>query len=230
MGSSPFLRAVRLAALLWAALLLGAPAGAVNDGDTYDQVIKQKGKPQSQIAAGTTQVLSYADSIIKLRDGVVVSVRIVSPKSFSPPSAAAQQQPSAQIAAAKMELDAAVERVVEIIKQPVPSLPRTAEMNASGWTFDAGAFRPDFGSVDIRQTPETYYARSEYITFEGHPVLAWRGDEVEFNRMTKYFYRDRTVPKKKLTEEEMLEVNSLYRKIAQSELKLAQLGYKGVVP
>jgi hypothetical protein len=230
MGSSPFLRATRLAALFLPTLLLGFPASTVNDGDTYEQVIKQKGKPQSEIAAGTTQVLSYADSIIKLRDGIVVSVRAVAPKSSAPPHAVTQQPPSANIAKAKQELDAAVERVVAIINQPVPSMARTAEMNASGWTFDADAIRPDFGSTDIRQTQETYYAQSKYITFEGHPELAWYGDDVEFNRMTKYFYRDRTVPKKKLTEEEMLEVNSLYRKIAKAELRLAQLGYKGIVP
>ena len=58
----------------------------------------------------------------------------------------------------------------------------------------------------------------------------WDGRELEFNAMTKYFYVDRTLPKKRLTEAEMLEINRLYRVIGSTEQKLAQLGYKGVVP
>jgi hypothetical protein len=48
--------------------------------------------------------------------------------------------------------------------------------------------------------------------------------------MTKYFYEDRSLPKKKLTEAEMLEINRLYRVIGQCEQQLARLGYKGPVP
>ena len=40
--------------------------------------------------------------------------------------------------------------------------------------------------------------------------------------MTKYFYTDRSVPKKKLTEEEMLEINRLYRIIGQDQDRLAK--------
>ena len=41
--------------------------------------------------------------------------------------------------------------------------------------------------------------------------------------MTKYFYTDRSVPKKKLTETEMLEINRLYRIIGRCEQQLVQL-------
>jgi hypothetical protein len=44
--------------------------------------------------------------------------------------------------------------------------------------------------------------------------------------MTKFFYVDRSVPKKKLTEDEMLEINRLYRIIGQCEIQLDILGAK----
>ncbi len=43
---------------------------------------------------------------------------------------------------------------------------------------------------------------------------------MEFNSQTKYFYADYTLPKKKLTEAEMVEINRLYRIIGQCEKKL----------
>ena len=51
--------------------------------------------------------------------------------------------------------------------------------------------------------------------------MAFNGHELEFNLMTKYFYTDRTVPKKKLTEQEMVEVNRLYRIIGHADEELA---------
>ena len=57
----------------------------------------------------------------------------------------------------------------------------------------------------------------------------WPGKELEFNSMTKYFYVDRTQPKKKLTEEEMLEINKLYRLIGQYVASLGMLGYTGTI-
>jgi len=47
--------------------------------------------------------------------------------------------------------------------------------------------------------------------------------DLEFNPMTKYFYTDRTVPKKRLTEDEMLEINRLYRIIGKCEQQLDDL-------
>jgi hypothetical protein len=48
--------------------------------------------------------------------------------------------------------------------------------------------------------------------------------------MTKYFYIDRSLPKKKLTEAEMLEINKLYRVIGACEEQLLELGYNGPAP
>ncbi len=49
-------------------------------------------------------------------------------------------------------------------------------------------------------------------------------EKPDFNKvMTKYFYTDRSVPKKKLTEVEMLEINRLYRIIGHDEEELGRL-------
>jgi hypothetical protein len=47
------------------------------------------------------------------------------------------------------------------------------------------------------------------------------GKELEFNAMTKYFYVDRSLPKKRLSEAEMIEINSLYRIIGEDEARNA---------
>jgi hypothetical protein len=89
-----------------------------------------------------------------------------------------------------------------------------------GW-FHEGAMKPDFNTVDVRTTRETAeYEKSEYCTSDINPGLVWRGRDIEFNSMTKYFYTNRTFPKKKLTEAEMLEINRLYRIIGKCELQL----------
>ncbi len=44
-------------------------------GDTYDQVIAEKGMPASHIEGGALRILKYPDATIKLRDNIVVSIR-----------------------------------------------------------------------------------------------------------------------------------------------------------
>lgn len=58
------------------------------------------------------------------------------------------------------------------------------------------------------------------MTSDLNPSDMFRGHDVEFNAMTKYFYVDRTTPKKRLSEAEMLEINRLYRGIAQAQQAL----------
>ena len=58
-------------------LLLCAADFGANVGDTFDQVIAEKGPPKSQIEAGPVRILNYSDATIKLRDNVVVSVGVV---------------------------------------------------------------------------------------------------------------------------------------------------------
>jgi hypothetical protein len=42
--------------------------------------------------------------------------------------------------------------------------------------------------------------------------------------MTKFFYLDRSLPKKKLTNEEMVEINRLYRIIGRCDNELSKAG------
>lgn len=57
-------------------LMIVAPAflSAAQTGDTYEQVIKEKGAPTAKLGAGQTLILNYPDQRIKLKDGIVVEV------------------------------------------------------------------------------------------------------------------------------------------------------------
>jgi len=59
----------------------------------------------------------------------------------------------------------------------------------------------------------------------GHlnPGVVFLGAELEFNAMTKVFYTNRALPKPKLTETEMLELNRLYRVIGRCEREIRRL-------
>src|SRR5262249_55638151 len=62
-----------------------------------------------------------------------------------------------------------------------------------------------------------------YVTSDVAPTEMFAADELEFNIMTKYFYADRTLPKKRLTEAEMEEINRLYRIVGAGERMLTDL-------
>jgi hypothetical protein len=147
---------------------------------------------------------------------------------YSPLGSSAQQpaKAPAQTDSPQAELAAAIKQVEKIINQPPTAHMRTPDMKVGtypGW-FHPGAAKPAFDTVDVRTTRETSYDISPYVCSEINPRLVYVGRELEFNPMTKYFYKDRTVPKKKLTEAEMLEVNRLYRIIGGCERQLAQSG------
>ncbi len=126
----------------------------------------------------------------------------------------------------KAEIADVMSAVRQIVNQPVQSFRQTPEMSVSiykpGW-FHAGATRPDFETVDIRKTQDLDYAKNEWVTSNLNPGIAFRGADVEFNSNTKFFYTDRTVPKKRLTEDEMKEINRLYRIIAVDEKDIEKL-------
>jgi len=136
---------------------------------------------------------------------------------------AAQQ---ARRSALEAEMNDAIQRVQKIVNQPVTQIPRTEDMRVStyrpGWFHD-GAIKPDFNNVDVRASRETSYDKNQYVTSDLNPGIVFLGAELEFNPMTKYFYTDRSIPKKKLTEAEMLEINRLYRIIGRCEQELAKL-------
>lgn len=121
------------------------------------------------------------------------------------------------------EMKQAEARVVQIINQPAKQYKYDSNERVryygQGW-FHPGATRPDFDNVDIRKTQELPYKPTSadgpaYVTSSQNAGLMFNGNELEFNAMTKFFYKDLTVPKKKLTEEEMVEVNNLYRVIGK---------------
>jgi hypothetical protein len=142
------------------------------------------------------------------------------------PSPAAATTPEAKIAALQAEMKAAVQQVNKIVNQPVARLPRRPGMRVSefkpGW-FHEGASKPDFNNVDVRATRETPYDQYDYVTSDLNPGTVFIGKQLEFNSNTKYFYRDRSIPKKKLTEAEMVEINRLYRIIGRCEGEIAKL-------
>lgn len=134
----------------------------------------------------------------------------------------------AQIAAWQKELDAAADKVKAIVNQPVVAYRRVPGMSVSvyspGW-FHAGASKPDFATVDVRQSQDLGFAKNKYVTSDLNPGLVFLGSDLEFNGMTKYFYTNRNLPKKRLTEPEMVEINRLYRIIGDFQAKIYQLKY-----
>lgn len=144
----------------------------------------------------------------------------------SPSDAGNDASVEQQIAAVQSRMDDAVARVKDIVNQPVTHLSRTPDMRVAvfspGWFHDR-AETPDFANVDVRATQEFPYAEYMYVTSDLNPEEAFIASELEFNSMTKYFYTDRTLPKRRLSEDEMLEINKLYRVIAQCMEQLEQL-------
>jgi hypothetical protein len=149
--------------------------------------------------------------------------------SFCRAAPSSAQQPTnaqPQLSAVQSEMNAAIQQVQRIVNQPVNRYARTARMHVStykpGW-FHEGANKPDFNTVDVRATQETIYDQHQYVTSDLNPGVVFVGRQCEFNAMTKYFYLDRSLPKKKLTQAEMVEINRLYRIIGRCEQQLARL-------
>jgi hypothetical protein len=129
--------------------------------------------------------------------------------------------------AVRAEMEQAIHQVEKIVNQPVTAYRRTPGMDVGrfqgGW-FHPGAITPNFDTVDVRQTQDTSeYRKSEWVTSDLNPGIVWRGTDVEFNSMTKYFYTNRNVPKKKLTDAEMQEINRLYRIIGHCQHELNRI-------
>jgi len=132
----------------------------------------------------------------------------------------------------RAQLDDAVAQVKAIVNQPVAAYPKTADaqvgLYSPGW-FHPGAVKPDFNHVDVRASQDLQYGRYAYVTSDLTPGLMFKGDECEFNSMTKWAYTDRSLPKKRLTDAEMVEVNRRYRIIGACEEKLARTPQGAVI-
>ncbi len=131
-----------------------------------------------------------------------------------------------QIAALQLQLTNAWLRVCAIVNQPVQAYQLDhrdhVSISSPGW-FHPGASIPDFNTVDVRQTQQFPYASDPYITSDLNPGMMFKGSDLEFNAMTKLFYTNRMVPKKRLTEDEMVEINSQYRTIGRCQDQIREL-------
>jgi hypothetical protein len=98
----------------------GAPAQATRVGETYQQVISERGRPSSEMVAGTIRVLHYPDGSVKLRNDVVVEVKAAA--SAPAGSAASPGQASASpgdlpagMVFAKDKVEVAIDAFKEIV-------------------------------------------------------------------------------------------------------------------
>lgn len=80
--------------LFFAAVARLLPAVAI--GDSYQQVVAEKGAPAGKMQAGATQILRYPDQTIKLKDGRVVAVEAVNNRSPSAPAPATAAKTAAK--------------------------------------------------------------------------------------------------------------------------------------
>ncbi len=132
-----------------------------------------------------------------------------------------------QIAALQLQLTNAWHQVEAIVCQPVRAYRRDDSYRISiygpgGW-FHPGASTPDFNTVDVRKSQELPYATHPWVSSDITPTMMFRGGDLEFNSMTKLFYTNRNLPKKMLTEAEMLQINSLYRTIGHCRSEIERL-------
>lgn len=212
------------------------------------QLIFEKADPPSTIDfnednyfVGLGAFSDSADAVIRYhgvelrRLSAIDEATLSTPVTSRPFSPAPEEEPAApavartvseQIEADKAEMSHAIDKVKLIVNRPAVSLPINADMNVTRWSdiwFHPGASVPDYGKVDITKTQEFPYAKAEYVTSKLHPGVAFLARDLEFNSMTKYFYTDWTVPKKRLSASEMKEVNRLYKVIARCEADLKRL-------
>ena len=145
------------------------------------------------------------------------------PKPIKPDGSVLQKS---SLESLQLEKAKANQRVLQIVNRPVRSYVRSPNMrvwiSSPGW-FHEGASKPDFNTVDVRKSQTFPYATSQYVASDLNPKIVFLGPDLEFNSMTKFFYTDRSVPKHRLTETEMLEINQLYRIIGRCESEIERL-------
>jgi hypothetical protein len=214
-------------------MLTAATARPLVVGDPLQKVLAEKGQPAGQMQAGNISLLNYPGLSIKLKDDVVVEINAVTEVSAPTPTPTPTGVPTQaltvqeQIDAAKAALKKATDQVKQIVNRPPPSVPITPDMRVASYGaawFHPGGAKPDFNTVDVRATRDlSNYSKFPFVSSDLNPGIAFPGDQLEFNPMLKYFYTDRTLPKLKLTEDDMLEINRLYRVIGKCEADLSRL-------
>jgi hypothetical protein len=225
-------------ATAWKAALAVAIAvprlAAVQVGESYKDLLAELGKPAGRVVAGDITILQYAGTVVKLKNGVVTSFRKVAPATRSPareatavPAPTPGQVKTERVIKLAQDLREAVARVREIVNQPVTQLPVDVAMSIgtyNGW-YGGRPPPPDFENADVRTTQDTsHYQDHDYGTSPLKPGIAFKLDEVAYNSQLNFFYVDPTVPKKKLSQNELEEINGLYREIGNDLTVLKSLG------
>ena len=136
-------------------------------------------------------------------------------------SAALQQQGRA----AQSEYDLTTRQVQAIVNQTPPTVVPPRGSTEVYWSlYDPGAIKPDFNVADVVTGREA--AKGDYTYMKVRPGVFYRSTDCEFNPQTKFFYTDRSVPKKKLTDAENQEIVRLYRTLGKDETILTTLSQR----
>jgi hypothetical protein len=166
--------------------------------------------------------------LLSILFGLSLGVILFSPLKIIAQIADSVTTTNRSIAELQLEMTNAWRGVEAIVNQPVRAFARTPKIKVSefktGWFHD-GASKPDFSNVDIRQSQEfiSKLVTNKYVSSELNPTMMFLTEELEFNAMTKIFYTNRSLPKRKLSEQEMTEINRLYRIIAKCERAILRI-------
>lgn len=120
--------------------------------------------------------------------------------------------------ATRAAMDVAIQRVQAIVNQVPPAVSKPTGAESWNYGFHPGATKPDFDSTDIVSGRELW--PHDYIDMQGSPNVYYRGTDCEFNSQTKFFYTNRAVPKKRLTDVEYQELVRLYRFLGKCQRDL----------
>ena len=163
------------------------------------------------------RTVSAADAADKAARQKVAGLGFPTSPGFTPTTNGAAPA-SADTPATRADLDAAVARIRAIVNQvpPVVTKPKDAESWHSG--FHPGATKPDFDHTDIVSGREAY--PGPYMSMDGVPGVFYLSAQCEFNSQTKFFYTNRQLPKKKLSDAEYQELVRLYRFVGKCQRDL----------
>lgn len=124
--------------------------------------------------------------------------------------------------AAQTEYDLTTRRVQGIVNQTPPTVvPPRGSTEVYKYSYHPGAIKPDFNVADVVTGREAW--NGDFVYIDTRPGVFYLSADCEFNPQTKYFYTDRSVPKKKLTDAENQEIVQLYRILGKDETILNTL-------
>jgi hypothetical protein len=125
----------------------------------------------------------------------------------------------------QQEMTQTVFRVQAIVNQvPATCSPPEPGEGSKIVGLHEGAIKPDFNTVDVSKSQDAYEKYSERaLSVEGAPNVYYLCKDCEFNIQLKYFYTRRDLAKKKLTTNEMQEINRLYRILGNDEKQIVRL-------